>query len=101
MKKWFLIAIGVVALGAAGYFGNEYRACAALEEDYLNAIDDMRGNIAIRSFSSNPDLMATLERRDELAEQQLEVSLSGLYDRCGERAADNATRKGQDMLLAL
>jgi hypothetical protein len=99
--KIALALIGVLVLGVAGYFGNEYRACSALEDDYLNAIADMRGNIAIRSLVSDPELDKNLDQLDDLAMKRLEASLMGLHDRCGKQSADNAHRKGQDMLLGI
>lgn len=99
--KVFLIVLGVLVLGVAGYFGNEYRACSALENDYLNAVAEMRGNIAIRSFASDPDLLDMLEKSDDLAIQQVEKAMEGLYSRCGESAGQTAFRKGQDMLLGI
>jgi hypothetical protein len=90
----------VLVLGVVGYFTNEWRACNALERDYLNSLSQMRGNIKTMALLTDKSLSDELERMNEAHFSDAERSLIDMYARCGNPAAQTASRKGQDLLLA-
>ena len=99
--KAVMIVIGIVVLGVAGWFGwGEYQ-CRGYEDDYLNGISSMRGAIALESIDPDGKLAEVVERTRSDADADITEALEQLYGRCGSRRADNAVRKGQDMLLAM
>ena len=93
--------MGAAALGIASYFGVNAYTCSAHEDDYLNALASIRGNIALGALVENEELDQLRKQQDELYWKAAEAALAKLYSDCSERAAKNAHRKGQDMLLGL
>ncbi len=92
---------GALALATGGYFANEWRVCRGLEEDYLNSLADMRGTIALRSVLRDTPSAEAANKLDAIATERITSTLLDLHSRCGERSAETANRKGQDMLLGL
>lgn len=93
--------VGTLALGTVGYFANEWRVCRGLEEDYLNSLSNMRGTIALRSVLRDTSSAEAVKKLDTMATEKMTSALLKLHTRCGERSAETASRKGQDMLLGL
>jgi hypothetical protein len=90
---------GTAALGTAGYFANEWRVCTGLEEDYLNSVSSLKGNIAMKSFMQDPDGIKAIENVDAIEMRRIEQTLASLHQQCGKRSANSAVRKGQELLL--
>jgi hypothetical protein len=99
-----MIAAGiaaVLALGTGGYFANEWRVCTGLETDYLNAMSSIRGYSAMKQVLSDQELLSNAKSHEQTAWKASEAALLGLYGRCGQRSAETAVRKGQDVLLGI
>lgn len=90
---------GVAALGTGGYFANEWRVCSGLEEDYLNSVASIRGYASINQVLNDRQLLESMKAQEDAEWNRLETTLYGLSSRCGTRAANTASRKGQDILL--
>lgn len=100
----YKIGITIVALsvlGVGGYFANRAYQCHSLETEYLNAMANIRGTLAINATINNPELATLMETRQELSWKAAENALLGIYERCGKEAAETANRKGQDMLIGM
>lgn len=103
MKQWQIwgLAIGLLVLGVGGYFGSIAWKCSAYEDDYLNAIASIRGNMAIGALVHSTEADEFREEHDEISWKAAETAMEKLYSDCSERAAQNAQRKGQDMLMEM
>lgn len=99
--KIALIIGGVVALGVAGYFGNEELTCQNLEDDYLNSVSSQQGFAAIAAVVDDDEAIERMRDREEQAFADAELALTQLYIDCGERRARNVAREGHNLLLGI
>ncbi|MDP2131914.1 MAG: hypothetical protein U0975_09745 [Erythrobacter sp.] len=92
---------GLLALGTAGYFANEWRVCSSLEENYLDTIYSIRSSVRTDMTISTLGIDLPGDPLKEARELQfniMERQLSGIYDRCGSQAGKQASRKSEDIL---
>lgn len=94
-----LTVLAIGALGTAGYFANEWRVCTNLENDYLNSMAGIRGHATIKQVLADQRLLDAMKVQEEAQWKTAEAALLGLHGRCGERSAETAHRKGQDVLM--
>lgn len=97
--KLALVAVGIGLIVAGGYFGNRYMTCQGLEEDYLNSVSAVKSSAASASVFAKGDVTEALALIRDQQMNNAEAALRGLYEQCGNRAAETATRKGTEILL--
>lgn len=87
---------GTVALGTAGYFANEWRACRMLEAGFLEE------TIAIGTDLQSADAMHTSINEEQVGDrvaasvEKANRLYSRIRSRCGEETAAAVQRKGLD-----
>lgn len=100
--KVALIAMGIVALGAVGYFGNHELTCRSYEDQYLNGISDAAGGSAIRRIAdTDSDAHALGDQIYAEGWDDAEKALLELSRRCGSERADTAHRRGNELIMDL
>lgn len=97
--KMALIAVVIGVVGAGGYFGNRYMTCQGLQEDYLNSVSSVKSSAVSASAFAKGDVTEALALIRDQQMKSAETALRGLYDQCGNRAAETAARKGTEILL--
>lgn len=101
ITQGLVAVIGCVALGAAGYFANEWHACGELEADVVQTASNIRNNASLRSNGAALRLDLPFEELESIGtrdEQLMVQRLTAVYDRCGLDAGEAASQKAQDVL---
>jgi hypothetical protein len=103
MNKTVLIAIGVVAAGAAIWGGLQIRqsiVCSGLEEEYLNSASNLKSTVQTQSLMSQlgkpDDSFVTLLK---IEEERFLATIAEIHRTCGGTAAGTAIRKGREIML--
>lgn len=96
-------SVALLVLGAVGYFGNEWRVCRGLEDDYIRSVKRytsdqktraLMGAVGVRD-ESNPKQKKELENLTVDLQMR---ALSHIYDRCGMEAGQAASARSAEIL---
>lgn len=103
MAKKAVIAVACVAAVAALSWGgiavSHSLKCSGLEEDYLNSIAAYRDSVSLSTLTAgNPKLAEDMKGLQKSQLEVIELSLKEVYDQCGTRAGQTASRKGSGIL---
>lgn len=98
--KLILLFGGIASVGSVGYFASRHLQCQSLEDDYLNGISAMKSSTLSASIFPEGEVSKALALASDQEMKKAEVALRGLYEQCGNRAAETAARKGTELLLS-
>ncbi len=103
-RKAGLIAAGAaaaLALGIAGYFANEWRACSSLKADYLAFAKGTLADQQLKSSVNRPEFDKFIKQKTDAAVMKAGQTLFDLKSRCGDREATEAEVEAQQLVLGL
>lgn len=93
------VVVAIGALGVGGYFLQGKLKCDRLSDEYLNGIDDYQRSAVIGTLlPTTRDQKNEREQLQQLQLKLLSMRLTSIYEECGERAGDNATRQSSQLL---
>lgn len=96
-----LIAAGIVAVGIAGYFANEWRVCNNLRADYRSFAIGLMADGQMRSVIQSPEFDKMMKQKTDTAIQEAADTLFELGERCGKSAATQAQADAQALVLGV
>lgn len=99
--KIVLAAVVVGLLGFGGVQVNRSLTCQGFEEDYLNSVSGLKSNAATSDLFNDKSVTKAFDTMREIQTEKAKSALVSLYEQCGDRAAETATRKGSEMLLRM
>jgi hypothetical protein len=91
--------VGVALLAWGGFELIRARQCQGYEEDYLNAVGSLKGNAMVGLAISDPKLSESLKTIQELELKRIEITLTRIYNECGQRAGQTAARKATELMF--
>jgi hypothetical protein len=100
-------AAGVTALGLLVWGGIQIAddiQCSNLEEDYLNAMSDLKSSLRTRTLMMSlgkpgSERDADFDYMVKIRGESILRIHSEIYEKCGKRAADTASRKAQSAVF--
>jgi hypothetical protein len=85
---------GVIALGAGGYFANEWRVCSGLEADYLEEMTALGTNLQAGAAMEDMTETSGIADRIALGAEDANRIYFRIKSRCGADRADQMQREG-------
>lgn len=101
MKTGLLIGLATLIVAIGGYFGNEWRACGALNQEYRNFAISLIADQQIAGSVRTPEHDKMLKRKTDEAVARAAQTLVNLEDRCGAAAAAKAQASAQALVLGI